>query len=89
MKFFEVTEPYYALIKAKTKEIAKDEYVKVVAEDEDGNLVNNLKEVDRDYAVAVYSRTLSEDGKEIPINEILENIKDDVNMVLIVDGSLR
>lgn len=87
MKFYEVHDPYYALIKAENEMMAKVEYIASVAQDE-GTLRNEIKEVDRDYAVAMYSRTLSEDGKVIPVKEIVEDIKNDRNMVLIVDGAL-
>ncbi|PAD67312.1 hypothetical protein CHH83_19695 [Bacillus sp. 7586-K] len=88
MRYFEVVDPYYALIKAENKEIARDEYIAHVANDEDGTLIDSIEEVQSDYAITKYSRTLSEDGIEIPLNEILNNIRSDINMVLIVDGNL-
>ncbi len=88
VKYYEVNEPYYALIKAENKEIARDEYIAHVANDEDGTLIDSIEEIQSDYAIAKYSRTVSEDGLEIPLNEILNNIRSDINMVLIVDGNL-
>lgn len=87
MKFFEVHDPYYALIKAETKNDARCKYVDTVADDE-GMLIEKIEEVDRDYAVALYSRTKSEDGKVVPLVEILEDIKSNEAKVLIVDGAL-
>lgn len=88
MKFFEVHDPYYALIKAENKEKAVNEYIHNVAADEDGKLIDEIEEVDRDYAIAQYSRGKSEDGKEIPLKEILEDVQNDRDIVLLFDGSL-
>lgn len=89
MKFFEVHDPYYALIKAPNEAEAIQEYVKSVADDEDSQpLKNEIVEVDRDYAVARYSRSKSEDGEEVPLGEILEDIKNDETMTLLIDGNL-
>jgi hypothetical protein len=88
MKFFEVNNPYYALIKAKALESAIHEYV-VVVSDDDGTLIDEIKEVPSDYAIAKYSRTLSEDGNEVPLSEILSDIRSDETLVLIIDGNLR
>lgn len=90
MKFFEIHDPYYALLKAPNEEAAIQEYVKSVADDDELHpLKDEIGEVDRDYAVARYSRAKSEDGKEVPLGEILEDIKCDKTMTLIVDGVLR
>lgn len=87
MKFFEVNNPYYALIKAEDVVKAMREYVKVVADD-DGTLSEEIRSVDRDYSIARYSRVKSEDGKEMSLMEILNDLNSDENMVLIVDGVL-
>lgn len=90
MKFYEIHDPYYALIKAPSEEEAIKEYVKTVADDDDLHpLKDEIGEVNRDYAVARYSRTKAENGKEVPLREILEDIQSDKAMTLIVDGNLR
>lgn len=88
MNFYEVEEPYYALIKAENKAVAMKEYVEVIAEDEEGNLLENMKEVQADYAIAKYSRAYSEDGKQVPIHEVLHDLRNDKSFVLIFDASL-
>jgi len=87
MKYFEVYDPYYALIKAENKEAARDEYVANVADD-DGTLIDEIKEVDRDYALVKYSRGKDEDGKLIPIPEILNDFQSGENLVLLIDPTL-
>lgn len=49
MKFFEVSDPYYALIKANTKEKAMNLYTEEVADD-DGELSEEMTEVGKVYA---------------------------------------
>jgi hypothetical protein len=87
MKFFEIYSPYYALIKAKSVNEAINLYVEGVADD-DGTLKDEIKEVDRDYALARYSRGKSEDGKLIPLEEVLEDFSNDDSMVLLIDPAL-
>jgi hypothetical protein len=87
MKFYEVHYPYYSLLKAKTKEEALKLYVEAVCDD-DGSLSQELKEVERDYALAMYSRAKTEDGKEIPIPVVLEDFQDDESKVLLIDSTL-
>jgi hypothetical protein len=89
MKFFEIHDPYYALIKAPNEAEAIQEYVKSVADDDELNpLKDEIGEVDRDYAVASYSRAKSEDNEDVPLSEILEDIRNERTMILIIDGSL-
>ncbi|MEK4883460.1 hypothetical protein NST12_16675 [Bacillus sp. FSL W8-1127] len=87
MKYFETYYPYYALVKDENKEDAMKTYVKFVADD-DGTLHLEMKEVERDYALAKYSRGLSEDGKEIPISEILDDFQSEESSVLLIDPAL-
>ncbi|MHC2450284.1 hypothetical protein ACUXP3_000882 [Bacillus altitudinis] len=88
MKFYEVHDPYYALIKAKTKENAMTIYTDVVADDEEGELAENIKEVTGLYAATKYSRCTGEDKELIPFKEVLEDLTSDGEMMLAVDGSL-
>lgn len=87
MKFYEVNEPYYALIKAKNDENAMTIYTDVVADD-DGALIEEITEVTETYAAIRYSRVNGEDNKMIPVEEVLEDLKNEIQMVLIIDGSL-
>ncbi|MGE7750718.1 hypothetical protein [Lysinibacillus fusiformis] len=84
-KFFEFSEPYYALIMATSEEEAKKVYVENVAEDE-GDL--EFTEVNDYYAVARFAYGKGEDGKQPPFKEILEQLKSDQPELLLIDGSL-
>ncbi|WP_425611253.1 hypothetical protein [Bacillus safensis] len=87
MKFYEVNEPYYALIKAKNDENAMTIYTDVVADD-DGGLSEEITEVTEAYATIIYSRVNGEDNNVIPVKEVLEHLTNEEEMVLIIDGSL-
>lgn len=87
MKFYEVNEPYYALIKAKNDENAMTIYTDVVADDA-GGLIEEITEVTETYAAIRYSRVNGYDNKMIPVEEVLEDLKNEIQMVLIIDGSL-
>ncbi|MCM3063194.1 hypothetical protein [Bacillus altitudinis] len=87
MKFYEVNEPYYALIKAKNDENAMTIYTDVVADD-DGGLSEEITEVTEAYATIIYSRVNGEDNNVIPVKEVLEHLTSEEEMVLIIDGSL-
>lgn len=87
MKFYEVNEPYYALIKAKNDENAMTIYTDVVADD-DGGLSEEITEVTEAYATIIYSRVNGEDNNVIPVKEVLEHLTNEEEMVLVIDGSL-
>lgn len=87
MKYFEVFDPYYALINANNFEEALRVYVEYVSED-DGTLYEELREVDRDYALVKYSRGISEDGEQQSISELLSEFKNEAAGILLIDGSL-
>ena len=90
MKYFEIYDPYYALIKAKNKEDAVKEYIKNVAgeEEEFQYLLEEMKEVEEDYALVIHSRGNSEDGNPIPVEEILDDFRSNNTMTLLIDGAL-
>lgn len=87
LNFYEVYDPYYALILAKDEEAAYQIYIDTVADD-DGNLHEEIEEVDREYGIVKYSRAKSEDGELLEISEILEGLKTDESKLLLIDGSL-
>ncbi|EMI15195.1 hypothetical protein C883_3105 [Bacillus stratosphericus LAMA 585] len=88
MKFYEVNEPYYALIKARNIERAKEIYNNDVTGDEEKELAESIKEVTALYAAAKFSRIPGEDKELIPFEEVLEDLTNDREMMLAVDGSL-
>ncbi|QHQ79351.1 hypothetical protein [Bacillus subtilis] len=86
-KFFEVSDPYYALIKANTKEDAIKTYIEGVADDE-GNLSKEMQEVSLDYAVKAYiNRTGFEQGDFFK-DEITNNLKGREEGIVVMDGHL-
>jgi hypothetical protein len=87
MRYFEIHDPYYALIKAENQEEAIKIYADYVADD-DGTLHEEIREVDRDYTLASFSRGGTEDGKEVPISEILKDFQSDGSAVLLIDLAL-
>lgn len=80
MKYFEIHDPYYALVKAETVEKALEIYVEQVADD-DGTLREEIKEVDRDYALIQFARSESED-------ETLDKFHREKSEVLLIESSL-
>ncbi|MGN7945783.1 hypothetical protein ACTJJD_12505 [Bacillus sp. 22446] len=88
MKFYETHEPYYALIKARNTKNATEIYNDTVADDVEGELAENIKEVTGLYAAIRYSRTVGEDGKTIPFEEVLQDLTNEEEMTLLIDGSL-
>ncbi|MED4083891.1 hypothetical protein P4637_03315 [Halalkalibacterium halodurans] len=87
-KYYEVTEPYYALIKADSKEEAIEEYVKSVAENEDGEVDESIEEVEKEYALALFGQCKTEDGELLPPDKVLEEFNDQKSRVLAFDGAL-
>lgn len=87
MKFFEVRAPYYALIKANTKERALKLYTETVADDA-GELSDEMREVGQVYAAIKHGRAPGEDKELVPFDQALEEISNDEEMVLIIDGGL-
>ncbi|MGY8620328.1 hypothetical protein ACN6A9_01945 [Bacillus safensis] len=85
MKFYEVHDPYYALIKARNIERAMEIYNNDVADDGDELKISEVTET---YAAIRHSRTLGEDGKPLSVKEVLEDITNDNEIVLGRDGNL-
>lgn len=88
MRFFEVNQPYYALVKAKNEDNAKQIYTKIVEGVQPLALDEQLemKEVPVEYASAVYSRSVDSDAKEIPLDAVVQALTDRTEMILTVDG---
>lgn len=87
MKFFEVSDPYYALIKANTKEDAIKTYIEGVADDEE-NLSKEMQEVSLEHAVKAYiHRTGFEQGFFFK-DEITNHLKGREEGIVVMDGHL-
>lgn len=88
MKFYEINEPYYALLKANSEKEAIRKYVHNVADLEEEEVDFEIKEVSRDYALARFSRAPGEDKKLLPIGQIVSDFNVQEIEVMIIDGSL-
>ncbi|MEH7758189.1 hypothetical protein [Bacillus pumilus] len=88
MKFFKVTKPYYALIKAESKKNALKLYTDEVADDEGGCLAQDMYEIDKLEAGKLHGRTIGESGKKLTANEVIDDLASNEEMVLSQDGSL-
>jgi hypothetical protein len=87
MKFFETHDPYYALIKAENQAEAIKIYTEYVADD-DGTLNEEIREVDRDYALVRFARSKSEDGDFESVPHALEKFRREKSEVLLIDSGL-
>ncbi|WFA91215.1 hypothetical protein [Bacillus subtilis] len=90
MKFYEINEPYYALLKAKDEADAERIYNEQIADTDDYENFQDdeIIEVERDYALIMFSRTKDEDGKLVSYTRISEDFNNPEIEVLIMDGSL-
>ncbi|MEN2765662.1 hypothetical protein [Ornithinibacillus xuwenensis] len=85
MGYFEVVDPYYALIKAESKEDAKKEYNSTVADLDD---IEDIFEVPENYDLVRFSQVPGEDKKLLDPKEILKEFVDPDSNLLIIDGTL-
>ena len=89
MKYFEINSPYYGLMKAENAEEAIQVYVEYVADEEPGSpLIEEIKEVDRDYALIIYALGTDESGNGEPVKEIIESFNEEKSDILAIDSSL-
>ncbi|MCY8890265.1 hypothetical protein P8918_14105 [Bacillus spizizenii] len=68
--YYEIVDPYYALIKAESTKEAMEIYNEYVA-DIAGINEKDVYPVPRDYALARFVRSTGEDGKLVPIDKAL------------------
>ncbi|MGR0121688.1 hypothetical protein [Bacillus halotolerans] len=89
MNFYEITEPYYALIKAKDKAEAEKIYIENVADTDDYDNFQDeeINEVSRDYALSEYKRVMKKYGDTEYL--IVETFDAPASEMLIWDGSLE
>lgn len=90
MHFYEINDPYYALIMAPSYGDAVQEYLNVVAgeQDEFDELMEEVKIVPEYYAAARFSRGKGENRDLMNMDEILETLNSNKTQVLLMDGSL-
>ncbi len=85
MKYFEVVDPYYSLIKAESVDKASYTYKELIGED---SVPFKIKEVDQMYAFKKFGTTKNEHNEELTFSEALSEFTDEENTVLLIDGSL-
>lgn len=86
MRYFEILEPYYALLKAKNPNNAKDIYTakfKEVTPITVGELLE-MKEVPVEYASIAFSRSLN--NEEVPLEVIVQKLTNRNEVILTIDG---
>ncbi|WP_369547018.1 hypothetical protein [Bacillus velezensis] len=90
MKFYEINDPYYALLKAKDEADAERIYIENVADTDDYDNFQDeeIREVERDYALVKLSQSRGVDGELASYTYISKNFNNPESEVLIWDGSL-
>lgn len=93
MKFYEIRDPYYALIKAEDKAEAEKVYNEMVAYTTGEDKVEDfqekeMKEVSRDYALVTFSQIQDHDGTCAGYDFIKGMFNDPDFKLLKMDGSL-
>ncbi|GIN66304.1 hypothetical protein J41TS2_17250 [Bacillus sonorensis] len=83
LKFYEFDDPYYSLVKAKDEKDAIKEYELVTGDRPEG-----IREVDIFTALLLFSRSVSEEGKQVPIYKILYEFFLNERATLIYDPHL-
>ncbi|EGO8127492.1 hypothetical protein FAD94_002573 [Enterococcus faecalis] len=91
MKFYEIKEPYFALIAAKDEKQCLKLYKDIVCEVEDEKeFFDDMKTIDKYEAFKMLAKSRIEDGGELGAEEAfnqLENLEEN-GEVLLIDGSL-
>ncbi|MUG68658.1 hypothetical protein GNP94_22055 [Paenibacillus campinasensis] len=87
MKYFVVDEPYYAVLKARNEAEAFSMYDQLIAGDDLG-FKGGLREVSRDYALIQFARSVTEDGKTVPVKEVLADFSDAEPSILVVTSQV-
>lgn len=91
MKFYEIHEPYYALIKAKDEVEATQKYIEVVAgnNEEFEEIREEMTPVERGYAIRMLAHSTDErTGEKITTKEMKRVINKKSTDVLLIDSSL-
>ncbi|MCM3425530.1 hypothetical protein [Bacillus paralicheniformis] len=88
MRYYEVHEPYYALIAAEDKEEAMSIYENNVAYGDEGTLKDHTKEVGRNYALGRYGNCIRQTLPGYRATEIKKEFEERKNDCLLIDGNL-
>ncbi|WP_373894444.1 hypothetical protein [Virgibacillus sp. CBA3643] len=85
MKFYEISNPFYALVKSESMPEAREKYTEVISERPH---FADMKEVTRDNALVKYARSVGENKRQSSISEVLYNIQNEETKVLVIGGDL-
>lgn len=95
MNFYEIHDPYYALIRAKDDVDATNEYIEVVAgEDEEFDKIHeDLTYISKSEVEKKLNRIVSEPVEELMDEDLIEEqvrrwLEEKHNEVILIDGSL-
>jgi len=83
LKFYEFDDPYYSLVKAKDEKDAIEEYEHATADNPEG-----VREIDIFTALLLFSRSVSEDGNQVPVIKVLDEFFNNERATLIYDRHL-
>ncbi|WP_218047921.1 hypothetical protein [Bacillus licheniformis] len=89
MKYYEIHEPYYALIAAVDEKKAAEVYCEVVTDDVDETLKDNIKEVSRQYALGCVGMGALQNNPTLSISEFVRDFNELKNDWLIIDRALE
>jgi len=88
IRYFKFTDPYYALIKAKSEEealtIYKEELLVGLEEDEAGSVI----EISKITALKDYCNCVKEHIPESSFEDLIKDFKNPNNYILLIDGDL-
>ncbi|WP_236598519.1 hypothetical protein [Enterococcus casseliflavus] len=94
MRFFEINEPYFAIVAAENEGKCMEFYEEVVCDVEDKeDFVASMKELETTVAITKVANTVSEQtgepvGSEEAEVQVFDCINDNEPILLAVDGSL-
>lgn len=87
MKYFEILEPYYALVVAEDEKAAIEIYSKDWFE-VDESFSENVTEVDRKYALGQFGDVVGQENPDIRLPKVVEKFEKRINDFLLIDGRL-
>lgn len=90
MRFYEILEPYYALIKAKDEINATQKYIEIVAgsNKEFEEIREEMNVVEKDYVTRILARSTDDTGEKLTNEELKRAINEEITDVLLIDSSL-
>jgi hypothetical protein len=88
LNYYEIHDPYYALIKAQSREEAINTYIKEIEVEENENYEYAFIELPKELALLKFGQSVDQEGKTMDPEEILELFSSNEPCLLLVDGAL-